>query len=88
MFRVTLIFTLNIIFVSSVLALGVLDRESCFYNGKKLDKSISEETDKKTPKVAENFSGTAICYDLRDNKRTHEIEIKNGVKNGLSLIHI
>jgi len=62
--------------------LGVLERESCFYNGKKLDRGISEETAIKTPKVAEDFTGTAICYDLRDNRRTEEIEIKNGQKHG------
>jgi len=82
MFRAALIILVYVLLVSTATALGVLERESCFYNGKKLDKSISEETDSKTPKVADNFTGTAICYDLRDNRRTDEIEIENGVKNG------
>ena len=82
MFRVTLIPIVYIFLVSSATALGVLERESCFYNGKKLDRSISEETETKIPKVAVDFTGTAICYDLRDNRRKEEIEIVDGKKNG------
>lgn len=82
MIRKILIFFLLIIVVPPAIAVGVLDRESCFYNGKKLDKGIAEETSTKTPKVAEDFSGKAVCYDLRENRRTEEVEIKNGKKHG------
>lgn len=82
MIRIILAFSLLTIAMSKVMAVGVLDRESCFYNGKKLDKGIAEETATKIPKVSEDFTGTAICYDLRENRRTEEIDIKNGKKHG------
>ena len=78
-----LVFPVLLITAYPTLAMGVLDRETCVYNGKKLNKGIAKESATETPKLPVDFTGTAVCYDLRSKRRTEEIDIKDGKKHGL-----
>ncbi len=66
----------------SAKGIGLLDMESCVYNGKQLNLGIAKETNTATPKVARDFTGTAVCYDVRTKARSQEVEIRKGKKHG------
>jgi antitoxin component YwqK of YwqJK toxin-antitoxin module len=83
MIRQLLALIFMVIAVQQAFAVGVLDRETCIYNGKKLNKGIAAETATEIPKLPENFTGTAVCFDIRSKRRTEEVKIKNGKKHGI-----